>query len=365
MLRAINERVPSVASSAFVHPRAYVVGQVEIGADVIVLPGAVVRGDMSGIVIGSGTVVSENAVIHGGGEGTGNRYRDGNEPEDRSGFFVIGRNVVIHQSAIVHCGRIGDYANIGSNSTVLDGAELGDYSDIAAHTVVPPREKIPWGAILRGIPAPKSTAAQISLDRRKQLRSQAHEIRENILFQKDLGSILKSDSKEKDMIQAIGSKSPDIDTEAWVSEAGYVAGDVTLGNRSSVWPGAVVIGDAGSVMIGEYCDIQDNAVVHSDGDLIIGNHVSIAHGTSVHASRIGSNVLVANNSTLLADVEVGDNCIIAAGTLLDCGTKVPSGSIAIGVPAVILPLEATRRERLNQTGIGYSERAQIMKASGL
>ena len=245
MLRAINERVPSVASSAFVHPTAYVVGQVEIGADVIVLPGAVVRGDMSGIVIGSGTVVSENAVIHGGGEGTGNRYREGSEPEDRSGFFVIGRNVVIHQSAIVHCGRIGDHANIGSNSTVLDGAELGDYSDIAAHTVVPPREKIPWGTILRGIPAPKSTAAQISMDRRKQLRSQAREIREKILFQKDLDSTLKSDIKEKDMIQAIGSKSPDIDTEAWVSEAGYVAGDVTLGNRSSVWPGAVVIGDAG------------------------------------------------------------------------------------------------------------------------
>ena len=326
--------------------------------------GAVVRGDMSGIVIGSGTVVSENAVIHGGGEGTGNRYGEGSEPEDRSGFFVIGRNVVIHQSAVVHCGRIGDYANIGGNSTVLDGAELADYTDIAAHTVVPPREKIPWGANLRGIPAPKSTAAQISTTRRRELRSQAREIREKMLFWQDIGLTSQSDLKEKDMIQAIASKSPDIDTEAWVSEAGYVAGDVTLGNRSSVWPGAVVIGDAGSVGIGEYCDIQDNAVVHSDGDLIIGNHVSIAHGTSVHASKIGSNVLVANNSTLLADVEVGDNCIIAAGTLLDCGTKVPSGSIAIGVPAVILPLEATRRERLDQTGIGYSERAQIMKAAG-
>ena len=355
MLRAINERAPSIAANAFVHPAAYV----------IVLPGAVVRGDMSGIVIGSGTVVSENAVIHGGGEGTGNRYREGSEPEDRSGFFVIGRNVVIHQSAVVHCGRIGDYANIGGNSTVLDGAELADYTDIAAHTVVPPREKIPWGANLRGIPAPKSTAAQISTTRRRELRSQAREIREKMLFWQDIGLTSQSDLKEKDMIQAIASKSPDIDTEAWVSEAGYVAGDVTLGNRSSVWPGAVVIGDAGSVVIGEYCDIQDNAVVHSDGDLIIGNHVSIAHGTSVHASKIGSNVLVANNSTLLADVEVGDNCIIAAGTLLDCGTKVPSGSIAIGVPAVILPLEATRRERLDQTGIGYSERAQIMKAAGL
>jgi carbonic anhydrase/acetyltransferase-like protein (isoleucine patch superfamily) len=365
MLKAINERVPSVASSAFVHPAAYVVGQVEIGAEVMILPGAVVRGDMSGIAIGSGTVVSEKAVIHGGGEGTGNRYREGSEPEDRSGFFVIGRNVVIHQSAVVHCGRIGDYSNIGSNSTILDGAELADYCDIAAHTIVPPRERIPWGTALRGIPAPKSISTQISTDRRRQLRSQSREIREKNLSHQGLGSILESGLKEKDMVQPIGSKSPNVDTEAWVSEAGYVAGDVTIGKRSSVWPGAVVVADAGSVVIGEYCDIQDNAVVHSDQDLIIGNHVSIAHGTSVHASRIGSNVLVANNSTLLADVEVGDNCIIAAGTLLDCGTKVPSGSIAIGVPAVILPLEATRRERLNQTGIGYSERAQIMKTAGL
>ena len=366
MIRAIGQRKPKVDPTAFVSELAYVVGHVEIGPNASIWPGAVIRGDMSGIVIGAGTVVQERAVVHGGGEGTGNRYRDGAEPDDRSGMFVIGRDVVIGRSAVVHCGRVGNYTSIGSNATVLDGAELGDFCDIAAHSIVPPREIVPWGSFLKGIPAPASTASAVSAERRAELQVQATLFQERkARYMAGLALEPEATMREEKMIRAIGERTPEIHAEAWVSEAGYVAGAVTLGERSSVWPGAVVLGDPGSVTIGSFCDIQDNAVVHSEEDLVIGDHVSIAHSTNVHARRIGSNVLVANNSTLSEGVEVGDNCIIAAGTMVPPDTKVPSGSIAIGVPAVILPLEERRRERLAQTGIGYAERAQGMKAAGL
>lgn len=366
MIRSIGESRPRVHPTAFVSEAAYVVGGVEIGPEASIWPGAVIRADNATIVVGRGTVIQERAVLHGGGEGTGLRYREGQEPEGRSGIFRVGKGVLVGRSVVLHCGHVGDYSYIGSNAVVLDGADLGDHCRVASHSVVPPRERVPAGSFLTGIPALTVTAEPLSEARRREMEGEAERLRRRWAAHKD-GLALPPEAvlREGTMIRAIGSKAPHLHPTAWVSEAGYVAGDVVLGEHSSVWPGAVVLGDVARVTIGAYCDVQDNAVVHAEEALTIGDHVSIAHGTNVHARRIGSHVLVANNSTLSEGVEVGDDCIIAAGSLVPPGTKIPSGSMVIGVPAVILPLEEGRRQRLAQTGVGYSERAQVMKAAGL
>ena len=79
------------------------------------------------------------------------------------------------------------------------------------------------------------------------------------------------------MIRSINGKTPRIHPGAFVSEFAYVVGDVEIGEGSSVWPGTVIRGDSGTVVIGKNTCIQDNSVVHGDADVEIGDDVVIGH----------------------------------------------------------------------------------------
>lgn len=135
------------------------------------------------------------------------------------------------------------------------------------------------------------------------------------------------------MIRAFDGKAPRIAASAFVSEWAYVVGDVEIGDGTGVWPGAVVRGDFGPIRIGKNCQIEDNAVLHTGDSLTIGDNVIIGHGAVIHGVKIGDGVLVGNSATILDGAEVGDHCIIGANSLVATGQKVPSHSLAVGVPA--------------------------------
>jgi len=137
------------------------------------------------------------------------------------------------------------------------------------------------------------------------------------------------------VIRDFNSKSPKIADSAFVSEAAYITGNVEIGENSSVWPGAVIRGDFGKITIGNNTSIEDNCVVHSGTDVSIGNNVIIGHSAVVHCRRIGNNVLVGNNATILNGAEIGNFCIIGAGSLVPPETKIPDNSLAIGMPSRI------------------------------
>jgi len=145
------------------------------------------------------------------------------------------------------------------------------------------------------------------------------------------------------MIRSLGGKTPKIAESAFVSEAAYIIGDVEIGEDSSVWPGAVIRGDFGSIKIGKNTAIEDNCVIHAGTpstpsyreDVTIGDNVHIGHGAVVNCRRIGSNVLIGMNSTILHDAEIGDFCIIGAGCLVSQGMKIPDKSFVAGVPGKI------------------------------
>jgi carbonic anhydrase/acetyltransferase-like protein (isoleucine patch superfamily) len=171
-------------------------------------------------------------------------------------------------------------------------------------------------------------------------------------------------------VRAVGDKVPVLAETAWVSEAAYVVGDVVLGEGSSVWPGAVVRGDFGSIRVGDYTTIEDNCVVHSGGQTIIGDYNIIGHSIVVHCARIGSSCLIGNHSTLLDDAEIGDFCLIAAGTLLPARTKVPDRSFVSGAPATIEPIPERHLERLQGLStanleVGYPMMARRYREAGL
>jgi carbonic anhydrase/acetyltransferase-like protein (isoleucine patch superfamily) len=171
-------------------------------------------------------------------------------------------------------------------------------------------------------------------------------------------------------IRSMGDKAPVIAATAWVSEAAYVVGDVHLGEHSSVWPGAVVRGDSGSIRIGHHTVIEDNSVVHSGGDTTVGNDVIVGHAVVLHCARVGSNCLIGNHATLLDDAEIGDLCLVAAGTLLPPRIVVPDRSFVSGSPATVEPLSDRRLERLQGLStvgreVGYPMMAKRYRDAGL
>jgi carbonic anhydrase/acetyltransferase-like protein (isoleucine patch superfamily) len=171
-------------------------------------------------------------------------------------------------------------------------------------------------------------------------------------------------------IRSVGDKVPVLAPTAWVSEAAYVVGDVHLGEHTSVWPGAVVRGDFGSIRIGSYTVIEDNCVVHSGGATTVGDDVIVGHGVVLHCAKVGSSCLIGNHATLLDEAEVGDLCLVAAGTLVPPRLVVPDRSFVSGAPATVEPISERHLARLQSLSTvgreqGYPMMAQRYRDAGL
>ena len=167
------------------------------------------------------------------------------------------------------------------------------------------------------------------------------------------------------MIRTIEGKTPKIHPNVFISESAYIVGDVEIGEGSSVWPGAVIRGDYGRVVIGKGTNLQDNSVVHSDNYLEIGDNVSVTHGAVIHCHKVGNNVMVGVNAVLLEDAVIGDNCVIGAGSVVLANSIVPSNSVVLGVPGRIKPLKNELVERIIATATRYQDNAKRFFHQGL
>ncbi len=167
------------------------------------------------------------------------------------------------------------------------------------------------------------------------------------------------------MIRALGEKRPRIAESAFVSEAAYVVGDVEIGENSSIWPGAVLRGDRFHIRIGSNSNVQDNCVVHAGfSNVTIGNNVTIAHGSMIHCARIGNNVLIGMHAVLDDQSEIEDFCMIGACSMVKDHFKVPTNSLAVGVPARIARALSHRElERILNASLTYVDLAREFKTS--
>lgn len=123
-------------ASTMIFPGAVVVGDVKLGEDCSVWYNAVIRADEDAIIIGDGTNIQDNAVLH-----------------VTTGLpLTIGRGVTVGHGAILHSCTVGDDSLIGMGATVLDGAVIGKGCLIAAGAVITPRSVIPDGSMVMGAP---------------------------------------------------------------------------------------------------------------------------------------------------------------------------------------------------------------------
>jgi carbonic anhydrase/acetyltransferase-like protein (isoleucine patch superfamily) len=155
---------PVLGKNVYIARGAVVVGDVTLGDGVSVWYNAVLRGDLNQIVVGPGSNIQDNAVVHLADELP----------------CIIGSHVTIGHSAIVHACTIGDECLIGMGAIILDGAEIGAQCLIGAKSLVTQYTQIPAGSLVMGAPA--KVVRALSPDERKDFKSWAEKYASNAAY---------------------------------------------------------------------------------------------------------------------------------------------------------------------------------------
>ncbi|MFF2456006.1 gamma carbonic anhydrase family protein [Peribacillus simplex] len=140
------------------------------------------------------------------------------------------------------------------------------------------------------------------------------------------------------MIIPYNNKKPAIDDTVFVAPGAHLIGDISIGKDSTIWFNAVLRGDEDSITIGEKCSIQDNSTIHlfEGCPVVIEDEVTVGHNVILHGCKIGKRSIIGMGSTILDNVEIGEECIIGANTLISSGKIIPPRSLVIGSPGKVV-----------------------------
>jgi carbonic anhydrase/acetyltransferase-like protein (isoleucine patch superfamily) len=163
-LETFLRKKPTLGKNVYIARGAVVLGDVTLGDNSSVWYNAVVRGDINRIVIGEGSNVQDNAVLH--------------LADDFP--CILGKFVTVGHSAIVHACNVGDECLIGMGATILDGAEIGAQSLVGANSLVKQGMKIPPGSLVLGSPA--KIVKTLSAEERANLKFWATKYVENAAY---------------------------------------------------------------------------------------------------------------------------------------------------------------------------------------
>ena len=147
-----------------------------------------------------------------------------------------------------------------------------------------------------------------------------------------------------------------IDPTAYIAPGAVLVGEVSLGRSASIWFNATVRGDMEPIAIGAESNVQDACVVHVDRGrpTRIGERVTLGHGAIVHASVVEDDVLIAMKAVILSGCHIGRHCLIGAGAVVPEKTRVPEGSLVLGVPGrVVRPLRPEEIDRIHANARAY------------
>jgi carbonic anhydrase/acetyltransferase-like protein (isoleucine patch superfamily) len=141
-----------------------------------------------------------------------------------------------------------------------------------------------------------------------------------------------------ELIESFQGILPVLGEQVYVASSASVIGDVELGDRSSVWHGAVVRGDVWRIRIGDLSNIQDMCVCHvttGGPDLSVGRRVTVGHGAILHSCSIEDDCLIGMGAVILDGAKIGEGSIVAAGSIVLEGAEIPPRSLVAGVPAEV------------------------------
>jgi len=145
-------------------------------------------------------------------------------------------------------------------------------------------------------------------------------------------------------IYRLGDLVPQIHPEAFVHPEAVLIGNVTIGSESTVWPGAVLRGDFGRIVVGERSSIQDGTVIHAGPGFptVVGNGCVIGHLAHLEGCTMEDGSLVGSGSVVLHWAVVATGATVGANAVVPNRMEVPPGALALGVPAQIRPDRSDR-----------------------
>lgn len=138
-------------------------------------------------------------------------------------------------------------------------------------------------------------------------------------------------------IYALGDAEPTIPDDVFVHPEAVIIGSVVIGSGSSIWPCAVIRGDEATIHIGNDTSVQDGAVLHTTAhaQTRVGNGVVIGHLAHLEGCIVEDNALIGSNSVVLHRAIIRTGALVGASAVVSGGVEVPSGAMALGVPAQI------------------------------
>ena len=169
------------------------------------------------------------------------------------------------------------------------------------------------------------------------------------------------------LIRSVRNFTPQTPESCWLAENATVIGEVSFGEKCTVWYNAVVRGDVNSIITGDNVNIQDGAVIHctyKKAPTSIGNNVSIGHNALVHGCTLEDNVLIGMGAIVMDHAVIQENSIIAAGAVVLENTVVPTGTIFAGVPAKkVKDIDSNGLDIINRTAKNYPMYAEWFRES--
>ena len=154
------------------------------------------------------------------------------------------------------------------------------------------------------------------------------------------------------MLYTFGGKAPQVDPTAFISTSAELIGDVRVGPRCYIGPGAVIRGDAAEIILEEEVAVEDGVIIHAGGAdkrCLLSRRVTIGHGAIVHARYLGPEASIGMGAVLSLCSEIGAGSIVAESALVPQGKIIPPETLVAGVPARPLR-ELTDKDRTDWRG---------------
>ncbi|MCE9658305.1 MAG: gamma carbonic anhydrase family protein [Burkholderiales bacterium] len=305
-----------------------ILGRVTLGAQAVLEPFAVLRGDGHVVSVGAEFYLGLHSTVH--------------IAHARYGA-TIGEHVTVGANSVVHACTVGDDCVIQDDVSVLDGAMIGSGSVVAAGSVVFPRNVLPPGHWCEGLPATATRPVD-------PVELQALHVR------------MRTTPRADSVVAALSTYSSSVplsDSRGYIAATVTGTGELRMEEGSSLWFGCVVEARNLGVTIGIGSNVQDNSVLRcSEHAITIGEECTIGHNVLLHDCVIGARVLVGMGGALAPGTVVRDDVVVAAGSRTSPRQVLDSGWLWAGRPAIRMSrLDERMRRLIQESAAVYREYA--------